>query len=277
MANNCLVEKLKSVVNNDNLEVLGSFKIIPTSSSAYFEVGFNDNLGNYETSHVKLTDCYVGDNITDFILPASSPARYNITITGENPCILFSNKYKLNSIKTDYINIALDNNIFIEENLSHFYVANGIVSGDITDIAAKLGSTNPGIDLRLGTSSSTITGDVSSLGSVYKFRNMYIQGLTGCTGDLSNLGYAAASGLEYIMFPSNKNISLEIVDLVKKARKNSIIRDSSGIALNSAVGINCTLNGIDISTLDLTKNTLKWSATEINVFGETIENSDVEP
>lgn len=274
--NNCLVKKLKGSVDNSELIKLGVFRIFP-NNGGWFKAQFGD-ISNVQASQVELTGCYADSNLTSFIINDGSRHQYNITVTGDSPRIDFTNKYNL--FRFNSYNIDLNLDLLMPKNIFTFNAA-GNISGDITYLAGIVGSTNGSIYPleEFGVNGyddngTAVTGDISELGHTHFLKNISIGGLTKVHGDLSNLGYSAIS-LNIIYLPFNKNIHLEVIDFVKKARKVGVYRDSSHkIKFSGARRIDITLNEI---FYDSNVCELYWTANKIYAFGLEIDNSEVEP
>lgn len=170
---NCLVTKLKGVVQNDNLPKLGELKIIvhhrdSEPSNRYIGIGApSGSAGSkarvvgdgayFYTGHGQ-SEVNVGTEVNDFrqwTYGVSNPPE------GQTYTIYLENKYNIHTVYDNWYNLEFDDLSFIkyltENNLNAVSLTNNYKSYDINDICGNLSIPS------LTFTSSLLTGDINDL------------------------------------------------------------------------------------------------------------------
>lgn len=261
MSTNCLVTKLKGVVNNDNLDLFGYMGIKTSTGNIMFELS--------DAGTVKILHGTVGGN-TEIPIVAGQ-YKYLVqygTIavdSGYDEMIVYIPKYTIKRLYTNASPINL-------EDLQY--------SSPLVEL--KLGACNPlkyseaafngileNLDILYITNTSTVVNngpiDVTEIGANGIMTKLSFSGIaTGLTGSLNKAGM---SPLTELNVPNTKEVSLSIETFV--ANNRAAGRTTGSLSLPYLGGCNCTFNGESVAIQ--ASNSLSWTATTITLNGVTID------
>ena len=182
---NCLVTKLKGVVDNPNIPILGELRIeflaveSPTKYSQEVTLEFTENT----EVHV-LNGTFVDENLVDTGDTSKTVKTQNILYVSNGSTLCISNKY---AIKV--LNIYGDDNRNKFFNLSDLSYSTALTTLDVmnTSVVGDLSDIENLVNVRsLNISRSSITGNISSL---RKFANLlyFLCYYTNISGDVESL------------------------------------------------------------------------------------------
>ena len=226
---NCLVTKLKSVVNNDNLVRIGEYKMHINLSSAKSDIkimgsgGTITILGNnnyYFTQKGKQTKTIEYSN------------NYAAWPAGEYD-VLFTNKYGLTGCDGAS---RIDLEVFAFSDELNYIRASG-VRGDITFLKGK--NLSLGIELT-GDKNENVTGPLSVVVSAVSANKTIKLNNTSIVGDIALLGHTGSAQLSVVNSPY---ITGSIEGLVDALVSNPINPFTSGSKLLYIAGSSVTING----------------------------------
>lgn len=244
---NCLVTKLKSIVDNDNLLKVGEYKMhINLSSDALRAkiMGMDGTitiLGNnnyYFTQNGQQTKTIKYSNV-----PTTWPA-------GEYD-VLFTNKYGLLGCDGAY---GIDLEVFTFSNNLHYIRTLGNAHGDITFLKGK--NLNSGITL-IGKNPG-VTGPLSSIASAVGANTGVTLSFTSVVGDIALLGKSGSAILSVV---GCKHITGSLEGLVAALVSDPTNPFTSGSKRVSIYGSNVTINGKVNNVADDVINLIMEDAT----------------
>lgn len=263
MANNCLVTKLKAVVNNSNLKKLGVLDIYGTGNA---DIGFKASspITVKCISGSMYSDSARTQAITEKEIPVSANTVYVYITNGTH--IEVSNKYAITFV---FMTPATE-----KLNVEDFKYSAGITRLTVPQIKGKLSDLSVLTSctiLELVGSSAEYNTDLEGVASD-------IAGLTGLTKinlvrALKVIGSFESLG-KCIALTEIKIAETHIAGTVEAfvARQRGAGRTTaSNIAISLA---DTTFNGTSVTH---SNTTLSWTATTITFNGVTIDNSDVNP
>lgn len=253
MSNNCLVTKLKAVVDNPELEVLGQLDFKVSASTHLDGVNIGTMFGfNYEpATEVKI----IGDSDIFFVLDGNNVGQsitrfWGQSISNENHkafVLRFNRKYNINKIQIASKDIPFDIKELLWLNEASHTIAlqlagNKEVTGDLSvfskmDDIVLSGTGNKG-DLRNYLSGTSVYGDLSTLPSwVYNVGstlNYYTWTLGNRAGgdNLVMVIYSDFAGATD--FETNEDLDNYFIDNAKctlssEGRKEIVIHTAAGI------------------------------------------------
>lgn len=227
---NCLVTKLKSVVDNDNLLKMGEYKMHMNLSSDASNVKFVGMggtitiLGNnnyYFTKNGQQTKTIEYSNV-----PITWPA-------GEYD-VLFTNKYNLTGCESAN---GIDLEVFAFSNNLYALGVSKDAYGDITFLKGKNLSLGILLD---GGINKNITGPISAVASAVSANQSIKLIRTSIVGDIALLGKSGSAPLSVVYSPY---ITGSIEGLVAALVSDPINPFTSGSKRVSIYGSNVTING----------------------------------
>ena len=228
---NCLVTKLKSVVNNDNLVRIGEYKMHINLSSAKSDIKITGSggtitiLGNnnyYFTQNGKQTKTIEYSNNNTATWPAG---EYDV---------LFTNKYGLTGCENAS---GIDLEVFAFSNNLYYINVTENAHGDITFLNGK--NLSLGIVL-IGDENKNVTGPLSVVASAVSANKTIKLINTSIVGDIALLSHTGSALLSVVGSPY---ITGSIEGLVDALVSNPINPFTSGSKLLYIAGSSVTING----------------------------------
>ena len=226
---NCLVTKLKSVVNNDNLLKVGEYKI---------HINLSSDLSSVKFMGMDGTITILGDNNYYFTQNGkqTKTIEYSI-ITAKWPAgeydVLFTNKYGLTGCDKAP---GIDLEVFAFSNNLYYIHTTGNAHGDITFLKGKTLS----LGITLAGNNLGVTGPLSSIASAVSANTGVVLRNTSIVGDIALLGKSSSAQLSVI---GCKHITGSIEGLVAALVSDPINPFTSGSKKVSIYGSNVTING----------------------------------
>lgn len=212
---NCLITKLKGVVNNDNLKKLGYITIVKNSSENGQISIATDGQGAVE---IKCSDGRT------FSVNGTSVTSYTITSTTNTTCVFEGSGYNI-EIKNKY-------------HIKNLFASGGVYIPDITDI-------NNSVNLYQVTISSPAyaNGSINNLENIPNLGRIGFQLPGGIVGNISSL--AQFRNIISLEFTANTNITGDWCELVRGIYANT--GENGQIAINWIGSIsNVKFNGNSI-------------------------------
>ena len=265
MANNCLVTKLKAVVNNSNLKKLGVFDIYGTGNA---DIGFK---GSSPITVKCISGSMYSDSartqaITEKEIPVSDNAAYVYITNGTH--IEVSNKYAITFV---YATIATDK-ISTED----FKYSTGItrltvpqIKGELSDLSGLTSCTT--LEL-VGSSiqyvdAHDLKGDIADIAGLTALTKINLMRAREVYGSFESLGKCTAL------------TDIKIADTFIAGTVEAFVARQRGAGRTTASNISINLANTTFNGTSVTHNsvTLSWTATTITFNGVTIDNSDVNP
>lgn len=264
----CLVTKLKSVVDNNNLPILGKIRTYVKRGSGNAVYGLN-RIELSEGAYIEIQQGTIGGSNRKWIAPEFYQylvdlgefvvdAGYNdlkllipkyivkrVTYLGDEsyPLHVDMNDYLYCNNLSDFVIVNDHSSIIINEdvvkNLSTFAIAGCIIAGEPFDVTS------------IGLGGKFISFDVSSITANIK-------------GSLNNFGFSPITSLNA---PNTKKVSLNIEQFV--ANNRTAGRTTGSLSLPWVGACNCTFNGAAVKNQQ--SNSLSWTATTITFNGVTID------
>jgi hypothetical protein len=264
---NCLVTKLKGVVENDNLPILGKLAFNEKKGSGNSVYGLK-RIELSEGSYIDVQHGTIGGETRKWIGP--NDYKYLVDLgafvvdEGYNDLKLLIPKYIIKRVT--YLGDAsyplhIDMNDYSYCNLIEFAIDNGKASVVIINksVIENLETFNIG--------SCTIEGepfDVTDLGLNGIITTLNLGSVKNLKGSLNNLGFSPIS----ILFgPNTKNVSFNIEQFVANSRTAG--RTTGSLSLPWIGACNCTFNGAAV--VNQNSNSLSWTATTITFNDVTID------
>ena len=282
MSTNCLVTKLKGIVNNNNLPKYGELLWRVSSNdvitivfgvgqwkNANFEVTGDLSIWNYqETTNYGQTYHYESSSPTDTI---------SIKIKGNNGDISFTDKYSMwdnltkavilydtvydndiKSLKYWFKSTKLALNVFGGKSASqNKYVERTGTLNDIVEIGVPFTSIDIGY-------SKNITGNIATMAALKNTLTKFAAYGTSLSGSIEDLGECTL--LVTLNFNSDFGIEGTVEGFV--ARQRAAGRTTAEFTQFDMSSSKVTFNGHTLT--GLTNNTLLWTANTITCYGETI-------
>ena len=253
---NCLVTKLKGVVDNDNLPIYGKAVIVIGTSDPSFR--FNKNTTVKVLGGTVDGQTEISVNAGHALLILSSTIVSDGTY-GEGKVGLLIDKYALTHMeriqKFDLEDILYSPFVFLQvipstivENVEKFPV-----------LCKKQEFTG------INTNSSNIALDVTELGSNGVMTDIRLISNNAAYGSLNKAGMSPLTSNFNV--PNTKNVSLNIETFVGYQRAAG--RTTGSFSIQYLGACNCTFNGETVS--NRADNSLSWTATTITLNGVTID------
>lgn len=234
---NCLVTKLKSVVNNDNLVRIGEYKMHMNFSSATPNIKIMGSGG---------TITILGNN--DYYFTQNGRQTKTIEYSNNNATwpageydVLFINKYGLTGCESAS---GIDLEVFAFSNNLYYIGITKDAHGDITFLNGK--NLSLGITLN-GGKNRNVTGPLSTVASAVSANSTVKLNHTSIVGDIALLGHTGSNILSVVGSPY---ITGSIEDLVAALVSNSINPFTKGSKKVYIYGSNVTINGLVNQTAD---------------------------
>ena len=299
---NCLVTKLKSAVDNDNLKKLGIARmVILTNGSMTVDNKFvKISAASTGPVEVKCPDgayMTVGGIAKDSItIDAGSSASITLSDIGENgKYTLEITKYNLTEVIGGnlYINNVLAKRLLMEDlEYANNFTSSAFLYGNLSELPYLPALTTIGIaDIAIfegdfavfaekyknSTSFTTLqfngsyvltnltTSNIKKIANISTLRISH----TNAAGDIKELGNLPLTSLT---LNNNSSIYGSIEELVARRRGHGATTGSITIP---TIGGVITFNGVQLTTV-LSDKTLEWTASEITFNGTTVQNSDVD-
>lgn len=252
---NCLVTKLKGVVDNDNLPIYGKAVIVVGTGDP--SLLFNKN------TVVKVLGGTVNGQ-TEISVNAGSPLLItSSTIVsdgtyGEGQVGLQIDKYSLTGIERP---ISFDAEDIVYSPLSSIQT---ISSTSVRNAESLTAHFTEQTFTQFNIQSNNIAINLTELGSN---GTMVVVRTLGCSNVYGSLDKAGMSPLStQFSTPNTKNVSLNIETFVGYHRAAG--RTTGSFSLPYLGACNCTFNGESVA--NLASNSLSWTATTITLNGVTI-------
>lgn len=258
---NCLVTKLKGVVNNDNLDLFGYVSIKTSTGSIKFELS--------GAGTVKILHGTVGGN-TEIPIVAG---QYTYLVSygtiavdqGYDKMIVYIPKYTIKRLQVNEASINLE-----DLQYSSPLVELKLNAGNpIKYSEATFNGILENLEILYITSASTVIDngpiDVTEIGANGIMTNLSLSGVsTGLTGSLNKAGM---SPLTEFKVPNTKEVSLSIETFV--ANNRAAGRTTGSLSLPYLGACITTFNGRAVA--NQADNSLSWTATTITLNGVTID------
>ena len=237
MANDCLVTKLKSVVDNDSLKTFGAFKIsLDGAASTKLKVQ------SAKAQNVKVLEGFVtisGQNVSEFTVPANT--LYTIySDVSRKVVLLFSDKYSITSIVSPFAGLGFDlEDLKYSDNLH--IVDCGADSVDVIGNVSSVENLNLIEKFNLKRSSK-VTGNISAFSGLTTLTELTLPGCNRLEGDIESLGNLTSL------------ISLRLGETVLGGTLESLVkaqvgngRTSGSISMGYLKTTNMTFNGVSVT------------------------------
>lgn len=263
MANNCLVTKLKAVVNNSNLKKLGVLDVYGTGNA---DIGFKGSTPIIVkcVSGSMYSDQARTQAITEKEIPVGATSYYVYIVNGTH--IEVSSKYNLTFV---YVTPQTEK-ISTED----FKYSAGItrltvpqIKGNLSDLSGLTSCTTLELVGPAASANLDLEGVASDIAGLTALTKLSLLRAYHITGSFESLG-------KCIALTDIKIAETHIAGTVEAfvARQRGAGRTTaSNIAISLA---NTTFNGTSVTH---NSTTLSWTATTITFNGVTIDNSDVNP
>lgn len=232
---NCLVQSLKAIVENENLEILGGFDLKVKYAAGDKVIGLAKSQGGSVTAK------FVGDTSTiDIVIPSDGTTCY--TSITEDGVLQIRNKYSLKRLQIGYL---CENSI----NTAQLQYCT-----DINHLELKGGA---------------LKGDISNISNLTQMTALHVSNNTELYGDIKSLGTMTS----LVMFSlTNTHISGTIESFVKESVKNG--RSTGNISFSWNLG-DVTFNGNTVdgtasSSLSWSPNSVDNTKTDVTLDGTTI-------
>ena len=240
MANNCLVTKLKSVVENDNLKVLGQYKFYMKPATG------KPNPTIYLSSSSAFTARTTGtlklSNQSSIVIYPSQET-YQLSVSGEG-YLIFENKYNVKQINT----YNLDEDINIDE-ITFMNNLKRLVSSKAYGNIANVLNNNPNINY-IQLESKSIQGDLNTVDSAILNNIVFIKfGSSNITGTTS-------------LFKNGKLTSIDVNNAKNFTGDVTELPFVENIQIYNS-GVSGTIEGFVAHAIELGKNT----GTDISLVG----------
>ena len=253
---NCLVTKLKGVVDNDNLPIYGKAVVVVGAVDPSFR--FNKNttikvLGGTVNGQTKIS---VNAN-TSLIITSStivSDGTY-----GEGKVGLLIDKYDLTYMeriqKFDLEDILYSPFVFLQ-----------ILPSTIVENVEKFPVLCKKQEFKgINASGTNIALDVTELGSNGIMTDIRLVSNNAAYGSLNKAGMSPLTS--HFSVPNTKNVFLNVETFVGYQRAAG--RTTGSLSIQYLGACNCTFNGESVTNRP--DNSLSWTATTITLNGVTIE------
>jgi hypothetical protein len=270
---NCLVTKLKGVVDNDNLPILGKLAFNAKRGTGNNVYGLN-RIGFNEDATIEVLHGSIGGQRSITIFANTFPYLIElgefVTDEGYDYLTIVVPKYNikyltfLQSLDVNF-GVNVNMNDFEYSILSGLYI---IYNGDRQNKIKVIMNKSVSEKLtELEMASSEIQGepfDVTDLGLNGRLSRLGLGGVTNLIGSMNNLGF---SPISYLGGPNTKNVSFNIEQFV--ANNRTAGRTTGSLSLPYIGACNCTFNGAAVDNQE--SNSLSWTATTITFNGVTID------
>jgi hypothetical protein len=253
---NCLVTKLKGVVDNNNLPIYGKAVVVVGANDPF--ISFNKNTTVKVLGGTVNGQTEISINVATNLLIASSTIVSDGTY-GEGKVGLLIDKYALTRMeriqKFDLEDILYSPFVFLQilpstivENVEKFPVL--CKKQEFTGINA---------------SNTNIAFDVTELGSNGVMTDIRLISNNAAYGSLDKAGMSPLTSNFNV--PGTKNVSLNIETFVGYQRAAG--RTTRSLSIQYLGACNCTFNGESVTNRP--DNSLSWTATTITLNGVTID------
>lgn len=263
--NNCLVTKLKAVVNNDNLKVFGMLKV--KVSVGTFPA--NNLIAFAQSETMKVLGGTI-DGLTQ--ITGNSFYFENKTVVSDGTydgyVVLLIPKYNITRFWLLNMFYDIDCNDLVNSPITSFYL-NSNSFNNISSLQKFLANSNM----------ASITGhavddtvlDISDLGKNGELTYFTLSGTTTLIGSLDNLGCSALSTSSGGMtFPPTKQVSFVVENFVANNRAKG--RTTGSYSMLKRIGeCNATIYGNIIQVKD--SYSLSWTENTITLDGVTYDSN----
>ena len=244
---NCLVTKLKSVVNNDNLLKVGEYKM---------HINLSRDLSSVKFIGMDGTITILGDNNYYFTQNGKQTKTIEYSnITTKWPAgeydVLFTNKYGLTGCEATP---GIDLEVFTFSNNLYYINTIGNAHGDITFLKGKTLSSG----IALSGKNLGVTGPLSSIASAVSANTDVTLRYTSIVGDIALLGKSGSALLSVV---GCKHITGSLEGLVAALVSDPINPFTSGSKRVFIYGSNVTINGKVNNVADEVINLIMEDAT----------------
>lgn len=253
---NCLVTKLKGVVDNDNLPIYGKAVVVVGAADPAFT--FNKNttvkvLGGTVDGQTQI-------DVTGYnVLLINSSTVVSDGTYGEGKIGLLIDKYALTRMER----IQKFN---LEDILYSPFVYLQVLPSTIIENVEKFPVLCKKQEfIGLNSSSSNIAFDVTELGSNGVMTDIRLISNNAAYGSLDKAGMSPLTS--NFSTPNTKNVSLNIETFVGYHRAAG--RTTGSMSIQYLGACNCTFNGESVT--NQADNSLSWTATTITLNGVTID------
>jgi len=204
MANNCLITKLKSVVNNDELMKLGEIVV-------YNEVTSNTTIRFDRSTPYGYTPLSIRTYADDgTLIRTISHTNGNITITPEEKKILIDQKYDLMVAQFNGTVNFDPNQILYSKGLYAFNMGSNLWFLENTFDVSKLSVLSDLQQLTIINNRNNIVGELTDIARLSKLQSINIRetGISGDLEDLASLAYLHEVNIAYCSNISVKRSTL---------------------------------------------------------------------
>lgn len=271
---NCLVTKLRGVVDNDNLEYFGMVAedLLPTmgTTKVIFNAASTAKIlhgtvgGNTEVNFAANQDVYIANKGTIEVESGYEKATILIPKYALTDIIIMGSEI---GVTPKYVpNVDLTK--FEYSPLSSLDLSNCTIVPDI-NVMNKVSS----LTINKGRTKFTEECDISTLGVNGNMTNINFTGVGTVAGHnlKGSLDKVGCSPLTTFNVPNTKAVSLNIENFV--AYNRGAGRTTGSLSLPWLGACNATFNGSAVENQQ--NNSLSWTASTITLNGTEISNSDV--
>jgi hypothetical protein len=276
MANNCLITKLKGIVDNNNLPYYGEMKIA-------FQINKGDILlgqltDDWQVLNYKVLDGTY-DGLTEFTKGGAYLKSNKLVPTdpNKNYCTLSIEKYNVNIIQAnfdsrnndapviDFSDLMYNSNSYLELYLSR---QNCVNIDKLSDYMDKMRVINI---LEIKSVDGTVL-NLSRLGTTGRLLSFNLGNLIlGSEGSFNGIGFSAQTLISnptaQNIFPNGENVHFSVEEFVANARSSGV---TSGTINNFKYVGACNATFNDSRIENTADNPLSWTANTITIKGVTI-------
>jgi hypothetical protein len=253
---NCLVTKLKGVVDNNNLPILGKMLVVVSTNDPSFKFNKSATVKVLGGTVNGQTEISINAGIDLLILSSTivSDGTY-----GEGKVGLLIDKY-------DLTNMQRIQKFDLEDILYSPFAFLQVLPSTIIENVEKFPVLCKKQEfIGLNSSSSNIAFDVTELGSNGVMTDIRLVGNKAAYGSLDKAGMSPLTS--NFSTPNTKNVSLNIETFVGYHRAAG--RTTGSMSIQYLGACNCTFNGESVT--NQADNSLSWTATTITLNGVTID------
>lgn len=265
--NNCLVEKYKGVVNNDNLAKLGVLKLF---ANTVLNTGSQVVLLNISGEHI-IKICNTNEYVVSAWSGCTKIDDHTVKCTGNGAIIMSAECEAILEVqgKYDIEDFSVDNVTDIQGGVDSFYTTLETLSltknlMSLTTSSFKKFSNIT--ELRLGNTFVSLVGELNDFVGLSSLAVIVANsGNNKITGNIHEIGHLTS--LNTVNLTGNTSIVGSIESFVAAQRANGRTTESTGINLGWGL-TNVTFNGE--SSARSHNSTLTWTADTITYDGVTI-------
>lgn len=277
MANNCLVTKLKAVVNNPDLLKIGEFRIHvssianPTTNTQGIQIGLSDTVEAYIINgEGHFTDSTLTQDLGQHITMQLGTNNYYVSNGDFDISIM--NREKINrfmfmeAFSTNHRHMSFDVGLMnIMSNLTFVNVSNSGVYGRIEEGLKN----KTALERFYASSCSSLAGDLSAFSNNDYIKHLYLNG-TNVTGTLESIG--ACTALINIDFTENSGISGNIGALGNAVNMTSISMNNCRQVGGDIIGIKDLTS---LTTLNVANTLCTGSLSALRAYLTNLTNVNI--